>query len=1673
MINIRVQLYAYLYAKKSSTQDSRIYLSFTLPQISSTDYVTSSFLKIYYNTSSNNSSNYLSAHEVLSSWNENTLTWNNKPAARDISEDYVNVSTDGYRTFDLTRLTQNWYNLGDNYGVMLKANAIGADESAIIYSGEYINYFCQPTLVVYYSSANGLEDYWTYHTQTLGRAGNGYINDFNGNVTFIHDDIQMNGNRMPVSISHVFNSIEDDYVDYCGQGWRLNLSQTIEYQEIAGADYYVYKDGDGTNHYFKYTSNKYIDESGLDLELEFIDYNTKWRIKDKKGNSLEFVPNGDIAYLKSIKDNNNNSLTINYTSDYKISNVVDGASRSYTFVYENSYLKKIKDSLNRELVTYNYVNGRLDNIAYIDTKSSSYTYNTSGKLQSITNNDGYKITYQYYDTAPYRVWKVTESNIDGTTGNHLTLKYGQNTTQFTDCDGNKYNYFFNNYGNTISVNDPQGNAAYYKYYNSGINKNKIKLQSRLQGTVVNKIPNHGFEDGTTGWIVGWSSGYTTAVSKDIKMFGSSSMKINSTSTNSFSSGGVYRTVDVAKAGKYTLSAYVKTDNVSSLYEGAYIHCQYQNNSGDYCRYKSKYITGTNDWQKIEVSFDIPYGNLDKNVYVFGDLNGSTGTVYFDGFQLEEGVSNRYNIIENSDFSDGIQNWQASGYVNPLDDIIEVTTDTDHPMILDSNCVTITGEANKIKSRTQYMEYMSGGAGEKYVLGGWARANSTPKGLFQAEVVFRKAGVTSWDSTENQKLIVPFSKDPDIWNYVCDSIETINAYDGIAVTIKYGNNLNKAWFDGLQLYREEFGSSYTYSSDGNLSTINSTDAQERQVQYNTSNDVEKVVNTNTNHYDVYSTYENHNLKTTTTEENVKSNITYDLHGNPDSITVGDDLKFIKSSATYTTNGNYLETSTDPLGNTVTYNFNESKGTLDSFTDAKNKTTSYSYDNLDRLTDVYKNVSDIGEVRNKYSYKDDKIKTIEHNNFNYNFDYDSLGNVKEISLRLPTSTPNASATPIPSATPIALVNYGYTTDSKLDWISYANGKSLGFDYDNSNRLTSVTTQIDTDHGPEIVGMYSYVYDANGNLARVADLFDNMDYYYKYDEADRLVKSETSDKNSTEFNYDSEGNIDNTIDKITLKNSRDLPEKKSFETGYIYDNDNRLNTVSLHNSKIVDYDYDTLGRLDSNVINLDAGQYTTNYFYKTGNDGSQSTTYQLSKIQNNGNSIDYTYDQNGNIDTITQNGKIIKYYYNELNSLIREDNQVSNRTIVYIYDKGGNILTEKTYKYTTDPNLENYTPIYTDNYEYNDPIWKDKLTSFGGDAVEYDGLGNIVKCGSTEYTWDCNGHLICETSYGKDVTLKYNDQGIRTEKHWRDGKSHEYYYSVGDKVRCEEHYHEEWGSYDGRTTDEYTKMYFSYDNSGNLISINYQEIVYDSELGSILYQSEPEEFYYVKNGQGDIIALVDENGYQVVTYKYDTWGSLNSYSATNTHLAVDNPYMYRGYRFDTELGLYYLNSRYYNPYMHRFISADKLIGAPGNLLGHNLFAYCENDPVNYYDSTGFSKEKTWRPNTKFKDLSDEEVSKGARDKSLSGKERKEYQEEEKGRGLRNKQKREKEGKNKGKNKADIGTAILGGIVTFGGAMMNLLDKIDKRVCPIILPVVPSYNQHMEDNGYWSLFGSETKSI
>ena len=136
--------------------------------------------------------------------------------------------------------------------------------------------------------------------------------------------------------------------------------------------------------------------------------------------------------------------------------------------------------------------------------------------------------------------------------------------------------------------------------------------------------------------------------------------------------------------------------------------------------------------------------------------------------------------------------------------------------------------------------------------------------------------------------------------------------------------------------------------------------------------------------------------------------------------------------------------------------------------------------------------------------------------------------------------------------------------------------------------------------------------------------------------------------------------------------------------------------------------------------------------------------------------------------------------------------------------------------------------------------------------------------------------------------------------------------------------------------TVYQFTYDANGTPMTI--------SENGTV--------YYYVTNLQGDVMAILNSGGTEVVRYSYNAWGKKRNISGTMAStLGTYNPLRYRGYVYDQETDLYYLQSRYYNPAIGRFINADAFASTGDGVMGNNMFAYCGNNPVTRIDQKGES--------------------------------------------------------------------------------------------------------------------------
>ncbi len=302
---------------------------------------------------------------------------------------------------------------------------------------------------------------------------------------------------------------------------------------------------------------------------------------------------------------------------------------------------------------------------------------------------------------------------------------------------------------------------------------------------------------------------------------------------------------------------------------------------------------------------------------------------------------------------------------------------------------------------------------------------------------------------------------------------------------------------------------------------------------------------------------------------------------------------------------------------------------------------------------------------------------------------------------------------------------------------------------------------------------------------------------------------------------------------------------------------------------------------------------------------------------------YDGDDNISTISLNGvEQYHYYYNIADELIRVDDHVQMKTFAYEYDTHGNIKNKKEYTYTTETELMGEIPSSTIDYKYENDEFPDKLTNYNDQEITYDELGNSLSYLGWNMDWTA-GRELSSMNIGSDtISYQYDDKGIRTSKTVNGVTTT--YTTINGRITSQD--------------DGTNKIYFRYDKNNQLVGFN--------RNGT--------EYLYELNGQGDVIGILDNSGKQLVSYKYDAWGLSTIASGTSGNdLAKINPMRYRGYYLDKETGFYYLQSRYYDPNVGRFINADEpymMAWNDGNIVSANLFAYCINSPIMNTDYTGF---------------------------------------------------------------------------------------------------------------------------
>ena len=557
-------------------------------------------------------------------------------------------------------------------------------------------------------------------------------------------------------------------------------------------------------------------------------------------------------------------------------------------------------------------------------------------------------------------------------------------------------------------------------------------------------------------------------------------------------------------------------------------------------------------------------------------------------------------------------------------------------------------------------------------------------------------------------------------------------------------------------------------------------------------------------------------------------------------------------------------------------------------------------------------------NDMLYSGDMLDILAHNGTSITFEYDEKNNVERVYIE---------------DDDIISKEYVYNSNGLTQIVTtHGNGAKIKAYYDKYNRLIRVTDVTSTE-----AEICAYIYSDE----EVADsVVDPMDGSLKISASSKLYAFiDTAAGKRTNYVYDEYGNLKETqtgtIKNTLIRDDFNRPERSIFygptsalQREVVYENDktNRIASEKLSlgaNFTHINYTRDALKRISEIKTVKDGNGYERKFAYLVrGNANSpEGTTNYVSGVSyynvvNDVSTFEKTesiaYNADGNIITYGEN----TYVYDNLGRLIRENNKSLDKTTIFVYNVGGNIVSKTEYAYTTGTVG---TAIKTYNYTYGN-TWKDQLTAFDGSAITYDAAGNPLNYLGKTLTWSRGRLLTKYVSGSKTVDIQYDGKGMRI------GKSR-------------------------KIASTTTNSTYTYDNSGKLRTETQgnttRNYIYGQD-GIVGYEENDVHFMYRKNFFGDIVAIY-QGTTKIAEYSYDAWGNCTIVSDSNGY-GARNPFRYRGYYFDSDLGMYYLMTRYYDPQIGRFINADSYkYLAPDSINGLNLYAYCLNNPIMYVDPYG----------------------------------------------------------------------------------------------------------------------------
>lgn len=695
-----------------------------------------------------------------------------------------------------------------------------------------------------------------------------------------------------------------------------------------------------------------------------------------------------------------------------------------------------------------------------------------------------------------------------------------------------------------------------------------------------------------------------------------------------------------------------------------------------------------------------------------------------------------------------------------------------------------------------------------------------------------------------------------------------------------------------------------------------------------------------------------------------------------------------TTSYTYLNGLLQTITDPVGNRTTYG-RDPAGRITAVTDAAAKKTTMTYDAADNLTSVTDPLGN--KVSYSYDWRNNILAKTDARGSITSCQYDGNGNLTGVLDALGNTT-----------------SYQYDSENRLVKMTDARGNSTMYTYDPLDRLTGITdpSGVTTGYQYDTLGhltgktdalgkrLLSVNYDALGNPTAVTDALGNT-AESEYDSLSRPISVTDPLNNITRLDYDALNRHVSTTDPMNGQGKQyfdsrgyrtTVTDPNNNSTGFTYDPAGRLTGKTFASNGVNTFRYNNRNLLDSRT---DArGRITTFQYDSAG---------RLVSYANPDGTVSCTYDQNGNIRTVTDSTGTAENVYDTLNRVTSYKDTQGN-IIQYAYDSVGNLIT------LTYPGGRQVS------YEYDTANRMKKVTDWGGRV--------------TSYSYDQNGRLIkTDHPNGTATILTYNDNGQPTQlkdidKNGSVISRYDLTYDVARNIIDDNNTYETANinpnnaqltytsdnrleTYNGQTVEydaegNMTKgplngqlVVFNYDTKNRLVGVGDTQYTYDARSNRILTSegsnqtsyiinpvaqlsqvlikkdSQNQKTYYVYglglighespdgtyrayhyDYRGNTIALTDQSGQVTDRISYSVFGEIRS-RAGNT----PTPFLFSGiYGIMTDSnGLYYMRARYYNLTIGRFISRDSYEGKIINPLSLNLYAYCNNNPVNNVDPTG----------------------------------------------------------------------------------------------------------------------------